>query len=130
MPRWSARSGQIEPVAALAGVCVVAVALAVYAGAFEASLPGPASRSVADPTADRIERAVTVGGVVRPERLADLTSAVPEGYATNVTLVTDDSRWTAGPAAPATADGASRRVSVRRSAASVVPGRLEVRVWS
>lgn len=68
MRRWSARRpraatgrrGQLEPFAALAAVAVVALALAVFAGAFEASVPGPADRDVTEPTADRVERALTV----------------------------------------------------------------------
>lgn len=129
MRHWSAREGQVEPLAALAAVAVVALALAAYAGAFEASVPGTADRNVAEDAADRVERAVTVGGVVRrsrltPERIAPVG---PEGYHVNVTL--DGPLWTshAGPTAPATADVASRRVSVR--ADGVVPAQLEVRVW-
>jgi len=127
--RSSAREAQVEPLAALAAVSVVALALAAYAGAFEASLPGPSERNVAEDAADRVERAVTVGAVARPARLtgATLRHAGPEGYHVNATLATDERTHSAGPAAPASADTAKRRVSVRADA--VVPGRLEVRVW-
>lgn len=129
MRRSSAREAQVEPLAALAAVGVVALALATYAGAFEASLPEQAERSVAEDAADRVERAATVGGVARPSRLTaeTLRRTGPEGYHVNATLVTDERTYRAGPAAPATADVARRRVSVRTGA--VVPGRLEVRVW-
>jgi len=129
MRRSSAREAQVEPLAALAAVSVVALALAVYAGAFEASLPGPAERNVAEDAADRVERAVTVGGVARRSELTaeTLERVGPDGYHTNATLVTDERTYRAGPTAPATADTARRRVSVRESA--VIPGRLEVRVW-
>jgi len=129
MRRSSAREAQVEPLAALAAVSVVALALATYAGAFEASLPGSSERNIAEDTADRVERGVTVGGVAHRSRLSveTLRRVSPEGYHVNATLVTDSGISRAGPAAPATAGTASRRVSVRTGA--VVPGRLEVRVW-
>jgi hypothetical protein len=131
MRRSSARERcQTEPFAALAAVFVVALALSVWAGAFEATLPGPVDRDVAEPTADRVERALTVAGVVRPDRTRSLDGAGPEGYAMNVTLTVDDDRWSFGPAAPSTADGATRRVSVHEAAGTVSPARLEVRVWT
>lgn len=130
MSHWSARKGQTEPFAALAAVAVVALALAVYAGAFEAALPGPVDRNVAQPAADDVERNLTVGGVVRPTRLDGVTAVGPDGYETNVTLASDGERWTDGPRAPETADTAVRRVSVFRGEGSAVPGRLEVTVWT
>ncbi|PSQ05118.1 hypothetical protein BRC92_02950 [Halobacteriales archaeon QS_4_69_31] len=138
MRRWSARRpraatgrrGQLEPFAALAAVAVVALALAVFAGAFEASVPGPADRDVTEPTADRVERALTVGGVVRPGRLDDATAAAPGGYRLNVTLHAGGDRWATGPSTPPTAENASRRVSVFRDAGVADAGRLEVRVWT
>ena len=130
MSRSSARSGQTEPFAALAAVVVVAFALLVYAVAYEASLPGPVEQNVAQPTADRVERNLTVAGVLRPGGLANATAVGPEGYRTNVTLVADGDRTSAGPDAPATADTAVRRVSVYRGPGATAPGRLEVRVWT
>lgn len=137
-PRSPSRA-QTEPFAALAAVFVVALALSVWAGAFEASLPGPVDRKVAEPTADRVERALTEGGVVRPERLTrsgpgavssrPVNRAAPEGYRLNVTVLRDGDRQSVGPAAPSTADAATRRVSAGRPGA-VSPARLEVRVWT
>ncbi|WP_415380819.1 hypothetical protein [Halosimplex sp. TS25] len=130
MRRSSARSGQTEPVAALVAVVVVALALALYAGAFEANFPGPVDRDHAEAAADRVERAVTVGGVARPGRLADALDRAPSGYEANATLTVGNVTEHAGPAAPSTGDSASRRVSVRVGGGRVAPGRLEVRVWT
>jgi hypothetical protein len=138
MRRSSARS-QTEPFAALVAVVVVALAFSVWAGAFEASLPEPVDRGAAESAADRVERALTVAGVVRPERLTGTGSddtpsplvnrSAPEGYRLNVTVVRDGGRLSVGPTAPATADTGARRVSVGRPG-SVAPARLEVRVWT
>jgi hypothetical protein len=131
MRRSSARERcQTEPFAALAAVFVVALALSVWAGVFEGTLPGPVDRNVAEPTADRVERALTVAGVVRPDRTESLHGTGAEGYELNVTLTADDERWSFGPAAPGTADVATRRVSVYTDPGAVSPGRLEVRVWT
>lgn len=129
MRRWSAE-GQTEPIAALVAVVVVALALALYAGAFEANLPGSVDRDHAAAAADPLERAITVGGVARTGRLSDALDRGPDGYAVNATLSFGNRTEAAGPVAPDTADTASRRVSVRTGAREVVPGRLEVRVWT
>lgn len=128
-PSW-AREAQTEPFAALVAVAVVGLALGAYAGAFEAAVPDPVDRNPAQQTADRVERALTVGGVVRPERLADATDAGPSGYRVNATLVAGNTTLSTGPEAPETADTATRRVSVHRGAGTVAPGRLEVHVWT
>jgi hypothetical protein len=117
----------------------VALALSVWAGAFEGSLPEPVDRDLAEPTADRVERALTVGGIVRPGRLVRNGSAgvpsrlvnrsAPEGYRLNVSIVGNGGRQSVGPAAPSTAEAATRRISVGRPG-SVSPARLEVRVWT
>ena len=124
------RRGQTEPFAALAAVAVVALALALWAGAFEAALPDPVDRNLAEPTADRVERALTVAGVVRPARMGRLDGTAPEGYRLNVTLAEGDDRWSFGPPTPPTADTATRRVGVYHEPGSVSPGRVEVRVWT
>lgn len=139
-PSFHSRShAQTEPYAALAALVVVALALSVWAGAFESALPKPVDRDVAEPTADRVERALTEAGVVRPDRLTSdgsaggasraVTRSAPDGYRLNVSLVRDGNRRSVGPAAPSTADVATRRVSVGRPG-SVSPARLEVRVWT
>lgn len=130
MRRWSGREAQTEPLAAVVAVVVVALALALYAGAFEANLPSPVDRGHAGTAADRVERALTVGGVARPERLGEALDRGPDGYRINATLVVGDRTIRAGPTAPATADTARRRVSVRTEPGRVRPGRLEVRVWT
>jgi hypothetical protein len=131
MRRSSARDrGQTEPFAAFAAVFVVALALSVWAGVFETSVPAPVDRDVAEPTADRVERALTVAGLVRPDRTGTLYGTGPAGYELNVTLTADHDRWSFGPAAPSTADVATRRVSVSDGPGSASPARLEVRVWA
>lgn len=130
MPRSSAREGQIEPLAALAAVAVVGIAFAIYAGVLQSSLPGESQRNVAEDAADRVEATLSTGGVVRMERLEAGGAAGPDGYRLNVTLEVDGKETAAGPAAPETADLASRRVSVREGTGRVTPGRLEVRVWT
>ncbi|WP_123539072.1 DUF7285 family protein [Halosimplex salinum] len=129
MRRSSAREAQTEPLAALVAVVVVATALALYAGAFESNLPGAVERDHAEAAVDRVERAVTVGGVARPDRLGETLDRGPAGYQLNATLAVGNDTERAGPQAPETADTATRRVSVRVDAARVAPGRLEVRIW-
>lgn len=130
MRRSSAREAQTEPLAAVVAVVVVAFALALYAGAFEANFPGPVDRNHAEAAADRIERALTVGGVARPDRLAAALDRGPDGYRANATVAVGDRIDRAGPAPPEAADTARRRVSVREGPGRVSPGRLEVRVWT
>ncbi|MFC7194298.1 hypothetical protein ACFQL4_05895 [Halosimplex aquaticum] len=125
----SASRGQTEPVAALVAVVVVALALAVYAGAFEESAglcrPRPrGGRRRPRRTGDNR------GGVARPGRLGDALDRVPTGFEANATLTVGDRTEHAGSAAPTTADSASRRVSVRVGAGRVASGRLEVHVWT
>lgn len=130
MRRSWAREAQTEPLAAVVAVVVVALALALYAGAFEANLPGPVDSDQAETAADRVERALTVGGVARPERLGEALDRGPDGYRINATLAVGDRTIRAGPTVPTSADTARRRVSVRERPGRVVPGRLEVRVWT
>ncbi|ELZ20634.1 hypothetical protein C475_20263 [Halosimplex carlsbadense 2-9-1] len=130
MRRSSGREAQTEPLAAVVAVVVVALALALYVGAFEANLPGPLDRDHAETAADRIERALTAGGVARPGRLSAALDRGPDGYRVNVTLTVGNRIERAGPAPPETADTARRRVSVRTDPGRVEPGRLEVRVWT
>lgn len=130
MRRWSAREGQTEPLAALVAVVVVAVALSLYATAFDASLPTAPDRNAAQQATDRVERSITVGGVVRPSLLPSATASGPDGYRLNATLLVRDTTQRVGPPHPPTADSAGRRVSVRLGAGRVSPGRLEVRVWT
>ncbi|QPV63923.1 hypothetical protein I7X12_04635 [Halosimplex litoreum] len=130
MRRSSGREAQTEPLAAVVAVVVVALALSVYVGALEASLPGPVDRNHAETAADRIERALTVGGVARPDRLATALDRGPDGYRVNATLTVGDRTERVGPTSPEAVDTARRRVSVRIGPGRVEPGRLEVRVWT
>lgn len=124
---------QVEPTAALVAVIAVCLAISLYAGVLNGVLPS-AERDLAPPALHRIADAASEHGVLLP---ADLTRAYrlrPAGYSVNVTLIADR-RWEYGPALPAektadaTADAASRLVSVRRGPGRIVPGTLRVEVW-
>jgi hypothetical protein len=128
MSRSSAR-GLVEPVPALVAVVVVVLALALYVGVLDDVLPESRDRRTVSHVADRIEANASTAGVVRPGRLSNTTGVVPDGYEANVTLVTDDRRWTAGATPPSAADAATRLVSVDRGPGVVRPGRLTVVVW-
>lgn len=119
----------MEPLAALVALAAVALALSLYAGVLEASLPGDSDRTAAV-TADRALAAVAPDGVARPARLADALVVAPEGYRLNATLTTGDRRWTAGPDRPPDRDGQRRQVAVRPEPGRVRPGALRVVVWS
>lgn len=119
----------MEPLAALVALAAVALALSLYAGVLEASLPGDSDRTAAV-TADRALAAVAPDGVARPARLADAVAVAPEGYRLNATLTTGDRRWTAGPDRPPDRDGQRRQVAVRLEPGRVRPGALRVVVWS
>jgi len=129
MSRWSARRGQVEPLAAIVAVFAVGAGLTVYAGVLDGTLPGQDRTQVAEPTLDRLESSVAASGIVEPGELADAQSVAPEGYRLNATLETADDRWQTGPAPPARAQTANERVSVRVEAGRIRPGRLTVRVW-
>ncbi|WP_132057429.1 DUF7285 family protein [Halorussus amylolyticus] len=134
MSRWSGRA-QVEPLAALVAVFAVGLAVSAYAGVLDAALPTP-DRDVAEPTGQRVERAVTDAGVVEPDRLADGLHAGPDGYRLNLTLAADGETWREGPPVPDRADApdaldtAEFVVSVRVGPGRVQPGRLRVAVWS
>lgn len=128
MPRWPARRGQVEPLAALAAVAVLGIALATYAGAHAAASPSPDERERADPALSRALDAVRHEGIVEPTRL-DRVPAAPDGYRLRVTLRATDRNWSRGPVAPRRADAATALVPVRTSPRSISPGRLRVEVW-
>lgn len=128
MSRSSDRA-QVEPLAALAAVFAVGVALTTYAGVLDAALPSP-DRNLAAPTVERVERAVTEAGVADPGALAEGLRAGPNGYRVNLTLRAAGTRWHAGPDPPSSADAADRAVSVRVAPGRVRPGRLRAEVWT
>jgi len=128
MSRSSARAAT-EPLAALVAVVAVSTGLALYAGVLEDSIDrATGERDVAGPTADAVERRLTSGGIVDPDRVSGALSAVPAGYEGNVTL-TAERRWTVGPSPPPSADTDERTVSVALGPATVRRGRLRVAVW-
>lgn len=128
MSRSSGRA-QTEPLAALVAVAMVSLALGLYAGVLDSTLPGQSDRAVAEPALSAVEDRIAPVGVVRPGRVPESPAAGPDGYETNVTVTAGDRRWTAGPSAPDSARRASEQVGVRVGPASVVPGRLRVVVW-
>jgi hypothetical protein len=130
MSRSWARRGQTEPLVALGAVVAVCLGLSLYVTVLDGALPGSRDRAVAQHAADRVERASSVAGVVRPSRLAEAREHAPAGYESNVTLVVDDRRWTVGPARPNGTTTVTRRVSVHEKPGTVSPGRLRVVVWT
>lgn len=120
---------QVEPLAALSAVFAVGLALSAYAGVLDATLPTP-DRNLAEPTVERVERAVCEAGVADPDALADGLRVGPDGYRLNLTLVAAGQRWHAGPPAPPAADSAESAVSVRIGPGRVRTGRLRAVVWT
>jgi len=118
-----------EPLAALVAVFAVSAGITLYAGVLDtALLSATGDRNLAKPTADEVERRLTTGGVVEPERVNDSLAAIPTGYEGNVTLRAEQ-RITVGPVPPASADTEYRTVSVALGPATVRRGTLRVSVW-
>lgn len=121
--------GQLEPTAALFATAAVCLSLGLYAVALGHAIP-LADRNLAEPTLDRVEAELTVGGIVVPARRDTALAAGPTGYATNLTLVAADRQWVAGPPVPRDADRTRRQTSVRVGANRVRAGTLRVAVWT
>lgn len=130
MSRSSGRRAQTEPLAALAAVLVVGMALALYADALAAVEPDQSEPGAADATLQAVHDEVTEDGAARPERVPDATAAGPPGYEVNVTLAAAGRRWTGGPAPPSDGTRATRRTAVRLDRWTTRPGRLGVVVWT
>ena len=128
MSRWSGR-GQVEPLAALTAVFAVGIALTTYVGLLDATVPTP-DRNVAEPTADRVERAITEAGVVEPSGLRDGLAVGPEGYRMRLTLTAATRTWRVGAEPPNETAVAELAVSVRVGPGRIRPGRLRVEVWT
>lgn len=126
----SGRRAQVEPFAALVAVLAVGLAISLYATVLSDADPGSSNREVAEITLDRVYRNVSDGSVVDPERIQGAPAVAPAGYEANVTLAVDRTTWQAGPSPPASAERASRRVTVRLGPGNVRPGRLTVVIWS
>ncbi|QKY16444.1 hypothetical protein [Halorubrum sp. CBA1229] len=114
----------VEPLAALVAVLAVGAALGLYTVALDGATVDR-ERPAAEPTLDRIEREITVGGVVEPDRLRDV-----EGFrsATTVTVIADGATWriesgTSAPEPAAVGDGSAAAVAERAVTVRVAPGR-------
>jgi len=128
MRHWSAR-GQVEPLAALAVVLAVSAAIVVYVGALDDAIPARPEPETPQTIQHRIERNLSTAGAVDAETLDAALATVPDGWRANVTLVSGDSRWDAGPAPPGDGQRVRRRVSVALGPERIRPGQLRVVVW-
>lgn len=128
MSRSSARRGQTEPLAALAAVFAVGIAVSLYAGAVPDLVERP--DGAAETTLSRVYRNATTAGVVVPGDLPDARSAGPPGKNVNVTLTAGPVELASGPTRPPDAANATRPVGVRVEEGDVEPGRLSVGVWT
>lgn len=80
----------VEPIAALVAVLAVGAALSLYVGALNDAAPNR-ERPTAEETLDRVEPAVTTGGVVEPKRLRGVDEFQ---FAATVTIEADGATWT------------------------------------
>lgn len=127
---YSSDRGQTEPIAALAAVFAVGIALTLYAGAVDSTLPALTSeREMAPTAADRLLAEAEVLGAVRPPLDRPAAEARPTGYDLNATLRAGGSVWTAGEPQADTAECERRATGVRVAPGQVRPGVLEVCVW-
>lgn len=127
--RRSSDRAQAEPLAALAAVFAVAVAMAIYTGALDDAVPPSPDTETPETVLDRVQRAVQTTGVARPGRLDAAVDSVPEGWHANVTLTAGGSQWVRGPVPPESARRARSRISVRLGPTTIAPGQLRVVVW-
>lgn len=70
MSRSTVRRGQVEPLAALAAVLVLGVALGLYADVLAAVQPTPAPSGAREATLQRAADVVTEDGAAEPDRLS------------------------------------------------------------
>lgn len=127
MSRWSDR-GQTEPLAALAAIAALGLALALYAGILDATVTIP-ERTVEEATLRRAVATLRAGALVVPVRVRRAAAANPDGYRVRVTVTAGNTTWTAGPDPPAAADVAARTLPVRVAPGTAVAGRVRVEVW-
>lgn len=95
----------VEPLAALVAVLAVGAALGLYVAALDDAAPDR-GRPTAEATLDRVEPAVTTGGIVEPDRLRGVDGIGP---AATVVIEADGETWTASPGDEAPAPGGDRR---------------------
>lgn len=127
---YSSDRAQTEPIAALAAVFAVGIALTLYAGAVDSTLPALTSeREMAPTAADRLLAEAEALGAVRPPIDGPAAEARPTGYELNATLRAEESVWTAGEPRGDTAECDRRTTGVRVAPGQVRPGLLEVCVW-
>lgn len=113
----------VEPVAALVAVLAVGAALGLYVVALDDAAPDR-ERPVAEEVLDRVEPAVTVGGVVDPERLGDVDGVRPTA---TVELAAADRTWRVSgdepPEASAQRESPKTAIAERTVTVRVAPGR-------
>ncbi len=114
----------VEPLAALVAVLAVGAALGLYTVALDGATVDR-ERPAAEPTLDRIEGEITVGGVVEPDRLRGLRGF---RYPTTVTVTADGTTWriesdASAPEPAAAGDGGAAAVAERAATVRVAPGR-------
>ena len=122
--------GQVEPLAALAAVLAVGIALVLYADALSVASPSPTDPGVANATLDPVQDELSEGAVANPDRISSAAETGPAGHRVNVTLSAGDRSWSAGPTPPPETEEASRPTSVRVAAGRIEPGQLRVVVWT
>lgn len=113
----------VEPVAALVAVLAVGAGLGLYAVALDGATPTPEPDArAADATLERVERDVSVGGIVRPDRLYHL-EGTPQA---TVEVATERRTWRVdlGDGSPTAGrtDPRSDRVAERPVTVAVGPG--------
>ena len=130
----AADRGAVEPIAALVAVLAVGAALGLYVGALDAAASGTTGgQHDATAVLDRIERDVTVGGVVRPDRLgsiggtrAEATVELRAGGETWRTRTGSDAVTDGGGSDPQSLPSAESAVTVRVGPGENLSGRLRV----
>lgn len=135
-PGSTTERGQTEPLAALAAVLAVGIALVLYVDALSVASPSPTSPGVANATLYPVQDELSDGPVAEPNRISSTRGVGPDGYRINVTLTADGRTWSAGPVPPEEVtdtrrtEEASRPTSVRVAPGRIEPGQLKVVVWT
>ncbi|MFB6138292.1 MAG: hypothetical protein ABEJ42_08165 [Halobacteriaceae archaeon] len=129
MSRWSECRGQVEPLAALAAVAALGLALSVYTGTLGAAAPVSDPGGTAEPVLGATLDYLRSGSVVVPARLESLTDGHGD-RSRRVRLQAAGRSWTAGPTPPADTAVATRLVAVRVAPGRIRVGRLRVEVWT
>lgn len=127
--RRSSDRAQFEAIVGLVAVLAVGAGLTVYAETLTGVMPGEPERETAETALDRIHGELRTAGVIDPDRIQRASKATPEGWQTNVTIMTRDRTWQHGPDPPNRTQRAARRVSVRVAPGRIDPARLTVVLW-